>query len=85
MIVLDGSASVGGIDVRKSDVIFLNADVADVLPGPDGLRVLIAYASPVVADDLLREAEPAPGEFSVPRLHGEAVFGTWVRSPEALI
>ncbi|MFG1464778.1 class I mannose-6-phosphate isomerase [Xanthobacter sp. DSM 24535] len=57
-LMLDGSARIGGFDTPVGGAVFLKRERARIEAGPDGARILLAYAARVPRADLLI-AEPA--------------------------
>jgi mannose-6-phosphate isomerase len=66
LLVLDGQARTGTIEVKIGDVLFLDAERIGVTAGPNGLRALVAYAGSQPNRDLLQAlSEPITDAFPV--------------------
>lgn len=57
LYLLEGRASVGALDARKSEAIFLEAHSARIRVGPEGLQGLVAYVGSAPNPDLLSTVE----------------------------
>jgi mannose-6-phosphate isomerase len=56
MLVIEGFAKIGAANTTVGDVIFVEADHANIEVGPDGISGLIAYPGPDPIISLLQEA-----------------------------
>jgi mannose-6-phosphate isomerase len=69
IMTIEGHARIGLTDTAVGDVVFVEADRADIEVGPDGTSALIAYSGPDFASSLLQDS-------------GEAVTSAGTKSTE---
>jgi mannose-6-phosphate isomerase len=70
MLVIEGQARIGSTSTTVGDVIFVEADRADIEVGPDGMSALIAYPGPDFVSSLLQDSgEPATKSAGTPAAH----------------
>jgi mannose-6-phosphate isomerase len=72
ILALEGDASFQGVHTITGEAVFLEHETAEITAGAQGLKALLAYASPHVAVDLLDGV----------RSSGEAMSGAWVLTAE---
>jgi mannose-6-phosphate isomerase len=83
ILALAGDASFQGVKTITGEAVFLEDETTEITTGAQGLKALVAYASPHVAVDLLDGVRSsAPGGFSPPLNTGEAISGAWVLTTE---
>lgn len=55
VLVLEGTATIGGITVCVGDAVFVDAECADINVGPSGMAGLLAYPGPEIDPAILRQ------------------------------
>ena len=61
VLAIEGHAELGLIRLSPGDVVFLEADHAEIAVGRDGFKALLAYPGPTVNPDALKEHGAASG------------------------
>jgi mannose-6-phosphate isomerase len=83
ILAVEGDASFQGFHAITGEAVFLEDETTEITAGAQGLKALVAYASPQVAVDLLDGVRnSAAGGFSPPPNTGEAISGAWVLTAE---
>lgn len=84
ILTLEGDTSFHGVDVNTGEAVFLQHETTEITAGAQGLKALVAYASPHFSVDLLDgvRGSAAQGGFSPPLNTGEAISGAWVLKSE---
>ena len=59
LLAIAGDAQVGGLEVKRGEVLYLEGERPAILSGTSGLQALIAYPGPTPTVDLLQESGAA--------------------------